>query len=162
MDHNFFQYQPKTFEKWILNFSIMCYFTQKLELVYNWLVSLPLKERSYILNKQQFWDAICIRYNQAGQIYQLCGLVDEITTCSIHFRVKKRFGNIKAYGNQRSISRFDVQKVPSLLPMTRERIDSSANTSNKAWLDVGARDFWIPTQNIDKVFQTNKKEKKRL
>lgn len=46
--------------------------------------------------------------------------------------------------------------------MTRERIDSSANTSNKAWLDVGARDFWIPTQNIDKVFQTNKKEKKRM
>ena len=31
----------------------------------NWLISLPLKEHSYILNKQQLWDVICVRYNWA-------------------------------------------------------------------------------------------------
>ena len=32
---------------------------------YNWLISFPLKEHSYILNKQQLWDVICVRYNWA-------------------------------------------------------------------------------------------------
>ena len=31
----------------------------------NWLTSLPLTKHSYIFNKKQFWDAICIRYNWA-------------------------------------------------------------------------------------------------
>ena len=28
-----------------------------------WLTSLPLKRYGFRLNKQQFWDAICLRYN---------------------------------------------------------------------------------------------------
>ena len=35
----------------------------KLNGSYNWLISLPLKDHIYILNKQQFWDAICITFN---------------------------------------------------------------------------------------------------
>lgn len=48
--------------------------------------------------------------------------------------------------------------------MTGERIDMSANTSNKAWIDISARDFWISTQNVPefKMFQANKKEKKSM
>ena len=30
---------------------------------YNWLTTLPLKEWGYDLNKEQFWDALRIRYN---------------------------------------------------------------------------------------------------
>ena len=48
--------------------------------------------------------------------------------------------------------------------MTGERIGISANTSNKAWIDISARDFWISTQNVPefKMFQANKKEKKSM
>ena len=30
---------------------------------YNWLTSFPLKEFGYDLNKEQFWDALRIRFN---------------------------------------------------------------------------------------------------
>ena len=30
---------------------------------YNWLTALPLKEFGYDLNKEQFWDALHIRFN---------------------------------------------------------------------------------------------------
>ena len=33
--------------------------------LYNWLICLPIKEYGYDLNKEQFWDALRIRYNWA-------------------------------------------------------------------------------------------------
>ena len=71
----------------------------------------------------------------------------------------------------------DVQKEPSLLPMAGKGINKSDNKSSKAWLDISAKDLWIPyqrvffairafdtnvqryrTQNVEKMFQTNEKE----
>lgn len=54
----------------------------------------------------------------------------------------------------------NVQKELSLIP--GGRIDTSANTSNKEWLDISATDFYILLQNIDKMFQMNEKEKNRM
>ena len=54
----------------------------------------------------------------------------------------------------------NVHTEPSLIP--GGRIDTSANTSNKEWLDISATDFYILLQNIDKMFQMNEKEKNRM
>ena len=54
----------------------------------------------------------------------------------------------------------NVQKEPSLIP--GGRIDTSANTSNKEWLEISATDFYILLQNIDNMFQMNEKEKNRM
>ena len=73
----------------------------------------------------------------------------------------------------------DVQKEPDFLPLAGERINTSANTSNKARLNIRVRDPWIPyleaffdirvfypyaeryrSQNVDKMLQTTEKEKR--
>ena len=155
---------------------------------YNWLISLPLKEHNYNLNKQQFWDALRIRYNWAlprlpttcvcGSSYNL----QHSLSCKKGGLISLRHNEIRDVSAElMSEVCKDVRKEPGLLPLTGEQLKTSANSSNEARLDISARDFWIPyqraffdirvfdpyaqryrTQNVDKMFQTNEKEKKRM
>ena len=55
---------------------------------YNCLISLPLMEHNYNLNKQQFLDALRIRTGHY-QFYQRLLYVDQVTTYNIHCPAKR-------------------------------------------------------------------------
>ena len=50
----------------------------------NWLTTLPINDGGYVLNKQQFWDALRIRYN-----WQIPVLVVQNSHYSILCHVRK-------------------------------------------------------------------------
>ena len=91
--------------------------------------------------------------------------VDQIATCNIHFHVKSGLVTLRQNEIKRNVSADlmnkvckDVQKEPSLLPMAGKGIDKSDNKSSKAWLDISAKDLWIPYQRVFfaiRAFDTN-------
>ena len=101
---------------------------------YNWIQALPLKEFDYKLNKQQFWDALRIRYN-----WQLPNLPSECV-CGADYNVQhalscKKGGFITLRHNdiRDKTAEFieevckDVRKEPRLLPLTGEKLSSSTH-----------------------------------
>ena len=93
-----------------------------------WLTSLPLQRYGFVLNKQQFHDSICLRYNYSiklaakvcacGEPYSLAELLEEI--CK------------------------DVVIEPPLLPLTGEKLPPGSNLSDGARLDVSCINLWSP------------------
>ena len=154
----------------------------------SWLTSLPLKEYGYVLNKQQFCDAIAIRYNltlkdcpkvcACGQKYS----VNHALICKLggyssmrHNWLRDTIGKI-----MKSVKCKDVQIEPWLLPVDGQHLPSGTELGDQARLDISARSVWnvleraffdvrvfhapAPTytsKEIPAMYLSNENEKKR-
>ena len=120
----------------------------------NWLTNLPIKDLGYDLNKQQFQDALRIRYNWSLSKLPsecICGSKFQIT----HALSCKKGGFVTQRHNEiRDITAAllsevcnDVRKEPTLLDLNGEHLaQRSANRSQEARLDISATGFWTPGQ----------------
>ena len=132
--------------------------------VSNWLNAYPLKEYGFNLNKQQFWDAISIRYG-----WPLSNLP---TTCACDSKYDFQHGMSFKKGGLVSICHKhvanmlrevcnDVEVEAKLILLTGEQLQyRSAIAGDEARLDIRARSFWVRGQEafLDiRVFDLNAK-----
>jgi len=115
-----------------------------------WLTVLPIQEQGFYLNKQEFLDALSLRFG--WQLYDVpshcvCGTsfsVDHVMVCrhgGLTFIWHNELRDLTA-GLLQEVCH-DVQVEPSLLPLTGEIISpTSAIRSNEAHADVRTTGFW--------------------
>ena len=115
-----------------------------------WLTALPLKEYGFDLSKEEFWDALCLRYGWRPLDLPLtcvCGApfsIDHSLTCHYGGLITQRHNDI------RDLSAALLQDVcpnvtrePSLQPLNGESLrHKTASTDDEAWLDISAEGFW--------------------
>ncbi|KAG1651052.1 NFU1 iron-sulfur cluster scaffold, mitochondrial [Nymphon striatum] len=119
-----------------------------------WLTTLPIKDLGYSLSKREFFDAIRLRYGwPLNNIPSKCACSDGFTTQ--HALSCKKGGFVTQRHNQlRNITAnllkqvcVDVKVEPLLQSLSGETFSNkTANTSDEARSDVGARGFWITGQ----------------
>jgi len=122
----------------------------------SWLTCLPLEEHGFLLNKKEFCDALCLRYNIPMKgVPKHCGCGKDNDIC--HTMTCPKGGYVHLRHNQiRDIEAsllsevcHDVATEPHLLPITGEQFPlRSTNTADDARLDISARGVWRP---MDKV-----------
>ena len=113
----------------------------------SWLSALPLRKRGYVLNKQEFRDALCLRYGwQIPNTPVHCGCgsdnsLDHILTCKKGGYVTLRH-NVLRNTEARLLERVchDVRVEPGLIPTAEELVAGTA--ADGARLDVSARGVW--------------------
>ena len=113
-----------------------------------WLNALPLQSAGYTLNKQQFRDAIYMRYGwkiPGTPLYCGCGGkndLDHILNCKVGGYVAMRHNNIRDLEATllKEVCK-DVRVEPDLLPVG-ERGTQSRKSATKARLDVSAVGVW--------------------
>ena len=111
----------------------------------SWLSALPIKAIGYVLNKQEFTDAICMRYGwkvQGIPTHCACGetnSVDHSLICKLGGYTSVRHNSVKDSDAQ--ICR-DVQTELTLLPITENDYQRKVNTADNARLDISARGLW--------------------
>ena len=117
----------------------------------SWLTTLPLEEFGFTLNKQEFHDAIALRYGfEIRKIAKkcVCGEDNSINHCLICKRggfVSLRHNSLRdTAANMLNQVCKDVAIEPPLIPLTGENLPVSANTADDARLDISARSFWMP------------------
>ena len=120
----------------------------------SWLSSLPLKSFGFVLNKQEFTDAIALRYNftiKDSARKCVCGEANTIN----HALSCKRGGYVSLRHNSlrdmiaellRTAGCKDVTTEPPLLPVSGAHLPRGSNTSDGARLDVSARSLWNPLE----------------
>ena len=120
----------------------------------NWLTSLPIRAKGFSLNKQEFVDAVALRYDWPMEGLPntcVCGLSNNVShtmTCKRGGFVCIRHDEVRDLTASllREICR-DVTTEPSLLPLDGEHLRyRTANTTNEARVDISARGFWTPGQ----------------
>ena len=155
--------------------------------VSNWLTSIPLKEQGFELSKQEFWDAIRIRYNwPLDRIPSTCACGSSFDLT--HALSCKKGGFISLRHNEiRDITSnlleevcIDVRTEPLLNELANEDLPRQANISGEARLDISALNFWTAGQRaffdvrvfnlftrwysktkVESYFMSNEREKKR-
>ena len=154
----------------------------------NWLTNLPIKEQGYDLNKEQFQDALRIRYNwNLPRLPSECVCGDEFNIS--HALSCKKGGFVTLRHNElRDITAklldevcIDVRREPRLIALNGEQMRfKTANLADEARLDISATGFWTPGQRaffdvrvfdlnaqryenleLSKCFLYNESEKKR-
>eukprot|EP00794_Sanderia_malayensis_P001738 gene1738-1935_t len=154
----------------------------------SWLTVLPLRHLGYTFNKQQFRDAICLRYNfdiQGIPKYCACGIKNDIThalTCKKGGYVTMRHNALRdCLANTLKEVCADVRVEPQLLPVNPNDYQSRTNTSEGARLDISAIgvqgsfertyfDVRVSNPNapsnvtltLNEVYRKNEKEKKDM
>ena len=155
----------------------------------NWLTCLPLEDSGYALTKQEFWDAVNLRYNWPLTRMPskcVCGANFDLThafTCKKGGFVSNRHNTIRNITtNLLNEVCKDVCVEPALTALSGESIvPKSANTSSEARLDISARGVWTTGQRaffdvrvfnpfarrysgltLSQAYRTNENEKKRL
>ena len=124
----------------------------------SWLTALPLSEHGFVLNKQQFRDALLLRYNLPFEgIPSACACgksntLEHCLSCAIGGYVYLRHNNIRDltanFLEEAGCKAVTIE--PQLLPITGETFQfKSTITVNSARLDVSARNVW---SDLDKVF----------
>ena len=151
----------------------------------SWLTVLPLQQHGYCLNKQEFRDAICLRYGwNIPKIppYCACGKkndVDHTLICKKGGFVAMRHNNLRDLNAdlQREVCQ-DVVVEPRLLPLDGE--DIQGVQGDQAAPDISSRGLWSAfertfydvrifhpnapshiTSNIDQLYNTQEQEKMR-
>ncbi|KAG1650422.1 Carnitine O-palmitoyltransferase 1, liver isoform [Nymphon striatum] len=116
----------------------------------SWLTALPLKSFGYVLNQQEFADALALRYNfQIKDVAKVCvcGEVNSVNHCLIC----KKGGYVSLRHNwvRDTISKLlvnvkckDVQIEPHLLSTRGYQLPSGSITADQARLDISARSVW--------------------
>ena len=120
----------------------------------NWLTCLPLEDSGYVLTKQEFWDAVNLRYNWPLTRMPsncVCGAKFDLThafTCKKGGFVSNRHDAIRNITtNLLNEVCKDVCVEPALTALSGESIiPKSANTSAEARLDISARGVWTTGQ----------------
>ena len=117
----------------------------------NWLTTLPLLEFNYVLNKQEFWDALRIRYN-----WPIPGLPSRCA-CGAKYDVQhsmscKKGGFVTLRHNElRDLTAKlldevckDVSTEPMLIQLTGEHMQyKTAKTQDEARVDISATGFGL-------------------
>ena len=134
--------------------------------VSSWLTTLSIKEEGYVLNKQQFWDTLLIRYDRRLKripSHCACGntfnLQHALQFPSGGF-VTLRHNHIRnTTANLLTEVWKNVCVEPQLQPLSGETFsEKTANISDQAWVDISARGFWLTGQVeffVVKGFQLN-------
>ena len=116
----------------------------------NWLTTLPIRAKGFNLNKQEFIDAIALRYGWPIEGLPnrcVCGAANEVN----HTMICKKGGFICIRHDEvrdltTSMLRevcHDVSIEPHLIPLNGEHMRyRTANTTNEARVDISARGFW--------------------
>ena len=151
-----------------------------------WLTTIPMKLFGFRLNKQQFWDALCLRYDiplrdvpkycQCGQKYS----INHCLTCKKGGYVIIRHNIVRDTIAEllQEICK-DVRVEPQLLPVTGEELPPRSNTADGARADVSTIALWQPlsrafidvkvfnplatsnsAQDLQKVYKQHEREKK--
>ena len=128
----------------------------QLEAASSWLTTLPLKEENFVLNKQEFLDAICMRYAwQMKRLPAKCACqvnltLDHALSCHLGGFTIQRHNNIRdVTANLLREVCHDVSLEPTLLDASSESKDLKQASSFKgcdARADVSANGFWIRYQ----------------
>ena len=120
----------------------------------SWLTALPLNVMGYTLNKQQFNDAICLRYNMKVKDtahFCACGEPNTLN----HLLICKQGGYVSLRHNSlrdlfaellRVAGCRDVMVEPPLLPISGTQLPRGSSTEDNARLDVSARNIWNPLE----------------
>ena len=123
-----------------------------------WLTSLPLKDYGFLLNKQEFQDALALRYDLVLSTLDrpkhcVCGQINNINhsmICKLGGYVSLRHDSLKrTTAELLSNVCKDVVIEPTLINVTTEQLPRGANIADGARLDVSARGFWTP---MDRAF----------
>ena len=153
----------------------------------SWIGAIPLKDQGFNLNKSEFNDALCLRYNKPLKNLPTkctCGKPFSIThamNCHRGGFINARHDSIRNM-EARLLKEVcnDVQVEPPLQSCAGARFHASANVNDDARLDVRARGFWregqqaffdIRVTNADcasqkdkslkSILRTHEQEKKR-
>ena len=112
----------------------------------SWLNALPLKHMGYVLNKQEFRDALCLRYNwKISDIPRYCGCgcrndIVHVLTCKKGGYVAMRHNSLRdGIANIMKEVCTDVKIEPPLLPVNPGDFSASCNVAEEARLDISAR-----------------------
>ena len=151
----------------------------------SWLTALLLQDQGYCLNKQEFRDAVSLRYGwRIPNTPQFCGCgkrnsVDHTLICPKGGYVAMRHNALRDLNAdlQTEVCR-DVKTEPRLLPLNNEEIDGTS--ADRAAPDISSRGLWSPFQRtffdvrvlhpnapsyqdtpMDTLFKTQEKEKMR-
>ena len=117
----------------------------------SWLTSLPLKEYGFRLSKQEFVDAIAMRYDlKINEVAKKC-VCGELYTIN-HCLNCKRGGfvhirhNVVRDTTHELLTEIckDVKLEPALQPVTGEELPPGSNVKDGARADVSALSFWSP------------------
>ncbi len=113
----------------------------------SWLTALPIKSLGFVLNKQEFRDALCLRYNWLiSDIPKFCGCgakndIVHILSCKKggyvsmrHNALRDSLANMMREGGCR-----DVKTEPTLLPVNPNDFSHRCNVEDGARLDISAR-----------------------
>ena len=117
----------------------------------SWLTSLPLKEYGFCLNKQEFMDAIAMRYNfKISDVSKKCACGETYTinhclTCKKGGYVNIRHNVVRDTTHEllTEICK-DVRIEPALQSVTGEILPPGSNVKDGARSDVCALSFWTP------------------
>jgi len=111
----------------------------------SWLSTLLIKAIGYALNKQEFMDAICMRYGWKEKAYPPTVLVEGETlwitaSCKLGGYTKMRHNSVRDSEAQimREVCR-DVQIELTLLPINENDYERKVNTTDNASLDISVR-----------------------
>ena len=151
----------------------------------SWLTALPIKSLGYVLNKQEFRDSICLRYDWKvpnTPSFCQCGVKNDIN----HALSCKKGGYVIMWHNcirdlEAELMKevcYDVKIEPELLPLDNDHM--RGNTAEKARLDVSGNGVWGPfektfldvrimhpnapsyiNKTIGQIYTMHEKEKKR-
>ena len=151
-----------------------------------WLSALPLQATGYALNKQNFRDGICLRYEWKipnTPSYCGCGTKNSVThtlNCKLGGYVAMRHNNVRDFEASllKEICK-DVRVEPPLLPVGDVHIGSTIIT-DKSRLDVSAVGLWSANEKTyldvrvvhpnspsylskssDEIYEQHEREKKR-
>ena len=116
----------------------------------SWLNALPIKDQNLTLNKEEFRDALRLRYNQPLPNLPTtcpCGERFNVThalSCKKGGFVSQRHDNTRdLLTNLLDKVCVDVEAEPHLIPVTGERMQlRTANTNDDSRLDIKAKGFW--------------------
>ena len=120
----------------------------------SWLGAYPLKSQGMNLSKEEFQDALCLRYNKNLKNLPAkcpCGATFTVThamNCKRGGFINARHDNLRDFVAQllEKVCN-DVETEPHLQPVAGQRFKPSANTSDEARSDCRARGYWRPGQN---------------
>jgi len=110
---------------------------------------LPIKAIGYALNKQEFTDALCMRYGwkvKGMPTHYACSeanSVDHSLICKMGSYTSMRHNSVTESQAQivKEVCR-DVQIRTTLLPITKNDYERKINTADNAKLDISARGLW--------------------
>ena len=116
----------------------------------SWLTALPVQQFGYLLNKQQFTDALCLRYNLTlKDCPKVCACgqdnsVNHALICKLGGYVSMRHNWLRDtfVRLMKSAKCSDVQTEPGLLPVNNYHLPSGTLLGDQARLDISARSVW--------------------